>query len=338
MMFSLGGFLALGSMLWVDTLRPRPRLAISWWFHLWHWWMQALSPTPQIPGPAFVGGIMTRAPLWGTWSFPRQVPGWDRPRATHGRFHPGKSTKTKVMLKVWQLYLLEIPFKWGILAKWRNAMGNQTFCMAFFFSTPLTPVCAFGRSNQRIKNAGCLDCIRSPQFCTPRCTHMDPSCIDPTCRQNNCSKAIDMTFQENSRRESNFDLRPLGTWTRQRWKLRILWNAISFPKMVSCIYHPKTQKWFIVNIKWHTLVKELLEPWVRKSMPNEITTSYIEMIFLWCPLGRFPPLPQARAADLVVAKKAGSFWSEKGAVTKRTRWYCWWFRNPKQPPEIGKTL
>jgi len=29
MMFSLGGFLALGSMLWVDTLRPRPRLAIS---------------------------------------------------------------------------------------------------------------------------------------------------------------------------------------------------------------------------------------------------------------------------------------------------------------------
>lgn len=51
--------------------------------------------------------------------------------------------------------LLEISFKLGILAKWRNAMGNQTFCVAFFFSTPLTPVCAFGRSNQRIKNAGC---------------------------------------------------------------------------------------------------------------------------------------------------------------------------------------
>lgn len=86
-------------------------------------------------------------------------------------------------------------------------MGNQTFCMAFFLAH-LSPLSApLGAAISGSKMLGVRIVSDRLNFALLDVPIWTPSCIDPTCRQNNCSKAIDMTFQENTRRESIFDLR-----------------------------------------------------------------------------------------------------------------------------------
>lgn len=86
------------------------------------------------------------------------VPGCSRLRPSSCNregFTLEKSTNTKAMLKVWQFLASRNTIQIRNLGKNGGTPWETRLSAWPFFSTPLTPVCAFGRSNQRIKNAGC---------------------------------------------------------------------------------------------------------------------------------------------------------------------------------------
>lgn len=55
---------------------------------------------------------------------------------------------------------------------------------------------------------------------------------------------------------------------------------------------------------------------VRKSMPNEITASYIEMIFLLVPLGSLPISPPGQGCRSGGGEKGGQFLKRKRCSDK----------------------